>query len=96
MSSTYRITAVRVETTADDPHEHITRVRIGLDSRAGLSRSTVVSNLRDAKGDRYDTFADGVLADVVVRACPTCPFSDYVTTTPDSTTANNLLALPRY
>lgn len=96
MSNTYRITAVRVETTADDPHEHITRVRIGLDSSAGLSGPTVVSNLRDARGDRYDTFADGVLADVVVRTCPTCPFSDYITTTPDSETANNLLALPRY
>ena len=94
MSNTYRITAVRVETTADDPHEHITRVRIGLDSSAGLGGSTVVSNLRDAKGDRYDTFADGVLADVVT--CPICPFSDYITTTPDSETANNLLALPRY
>ena len=38
MSSTYRITAVRVETTADDPHEHIARVRIGFDTSADMSR----------------------------------------------------------
>jgi hypothetical protein len=47
MSSTYRITAVRVETTADNPHEHIARVRIGLDTSAGLSRETLVSDLKD-------------------------------------------------
>jgi Protein of unknown function (DUF3892) len=96
MSSTYRITAVRVETTADDPHEHIARVRIGLDTSAGRSRETLVSDLKDPQGDRYDTFANGELTDVVLRTCPACPATDYLTTKSKNTTANNLLDLPRY
>ena len=68
MTSTYRISAIRVETTADDPHEHITRVRIGFDAGAGVSRETVVSNLRKASGDRYDMFVNGALTDVVVAS----------------------------
>jgi hypothetical protein len=96
MSSTYRITAVRVETTADDPHEHIARVRIGLDTSAGVSRETLVSDLNDPKGDRYNTFANGELTDVVLGTCPTCPATDYITTRSQHTTANNLLELPRY
>jgi hypothetical protein len=96
MSSTHRITAVRVETTADNPHEHIARVRIGLDTSAGLSHETLVSDLKDPKGDRYDTFANGELTDVVIRTCPTCSAADYITTRSQNTTANNLLELPRY
>jgi hypothetical protein len=96
VTSTYRITAVRVETTADDPHEHVARVRIGLDTSAGLSRETLVSDLKDPRGDRYDTFANGELTDVVLRTCPTCPATDYLTTKSEHTTANSLLELPRY
>jgi len=96
MSSIYRITAVRVETTAEDPHEHITRVRIGLDTTTGRSREALVSDLSDPRGDRYDTFANGELTDVVLRTCPTCPATDYITTRSKNTTANNLLELPRY
>ena len=96
MTSTYRITAVRVETTAEDPHEHISRVRIGFDSGAGLSRETLVSHLKDPRGDRYDTFGNGELTEVVLRSCPRCPATDYITTTSDNTSANNLLDLPRY
>jgi hypothetical protein len=96
MTSTYRITAVRVEATHDDRHEHVVRVRIGLDTSAGLSRETLVSNLKDAKGDRYDTFANGELTDVVLRSCPKCPATDCITTSSRNTTANNLLELPRY
>jgi hypothetical protein len=96
MSSTYRITAVRVETTAEDPHEHIARVRIGFDTTSGLSLEALVSDLKDPKGDRYDTFAGGELSEVVLRPCPTCPAEDYITTRSQHTTANNLLELPRY
>lgn len=96
MNSTYRITAVRVEMTADEPHEHIARVRIGFDAGAGLSRATLVSELSSAKGDRYDAFANGELTEVVLRACPACPATDYITTKSAHTTANNLLDLPRY
>jgi hypothetical protein len=95
-SSTYRITAVRVEMTADDPHEHVARVRIGFDAGAGLSREALVSALDDPKGDRYDAFANGELTEVVLRTCPSCPAPDYITTVPGHTTANNLLDLPRY
>jgi len=96
MSTTCRITAVRVETTVDDPHEHVARVRIGLDKSAGRSRATLVSDLEDPHGDRYDTFANGELTDVVLRTCPACPATDYLTTKSKNTTANNLLDLPRY
>lgn len=96
MRSTYRITAVRVETTVSDPHEHIARVRIGLDTSAGLTREALISHLKDPKGDRYDTFANGELTEVVLRACPNCPATDYITTSSRHTTANNLLDLPRF
>jgi hypothetical protein len=96
MSSTFRITAVRVETTTDDPHEHVARVRIGFDTNADVSREALVSDLKDPKGDRYDTFAVGELTEVVLRACPACPVTDYITTKSQNTTANNLLELPRY
>jgi hypothetical protein len=95
-SSTYRITAIRVETTAANPHEHIARVRIGFDTSAGLSREALVAELNDPKGDRYDAFANGELNAVILKPCPTCTAADYITTRSQYTTANNLLALPRY
>jgi hypothetical protein len=96
-SSTYEITAVRTETTASDPHEHITRVRLGgATSGDGISRSTVVADLKSPEGDRYYTYGGGERATVVVRDCPECSRSDYITTLPDSTTKNNLLSLPRF
>lgn len=96
MTSTLRITAVRVETTSDDPHEHIARVRIGFDTTVGLSRETLVANLTDPKGDRYDTFANGELTAVVLHTCPHCPATNCITTRSAHTSANNLLELPRY
>ncbi len=93
--STFRITAVRVEATTDDPHKHIVRVRI-TDSGDGFSVSFVAKDLRDPNGDRYYTYAGGERADVYVRTCPHCTFRDYITTHPDSTTKNNLLSLPRF
>lgn len=92
--STFEITGVRTETTAADPHEHITAVRIGTGD-AILSRSTVIADLRSASGDRYRTYGGGKYADVIAVTCPHCTFRDYITTEPDSTTANNLLSLPR-
>jgi Protein of unknown function (DUF3892) len=94
--NTYRITAVRVETTADNSHEHIARVRVGFDAGAGLSREALASALADPKGDRYDTFANGELTEIILRTCPSCSATDYITTRPGHTTANNLLDLPRY
>jgi hypothetical protein len=96
MSSTYRITAVRVETTAVNPHEHIARVRVGFDTGAGLSCESVVAELNDPKGDRYDAFANGELTAVILGPCPSCTAADHITTRSQHTTANNLLDLPRY
>ena len=92
--STFRITAVRVENTTYDPHEHIAAVRVG--SNLDLSVSTVVGDLRNPNGDRYYTYAAGERAAVYVRTCPRCTFRNYLTTHPDSTTKNNLLSLPRF
>jgi hypothetical protein len=95
--ATYRIAEVRVEKTAADPHEHITRVRItGDTSSQGISVSVVAADLRDPNGDRYSTTGGGETASVYVRQCPRCTYRDYITTHPDSTTKNNLLSLPRY
>jgi hypothetical protein len=93
--ATYRITQVQVQKTSDDPHEHITAVKIG-DSNTRLSLSTVVNDIRDPNGDRYITYGGGERANVYVRSCPRCTFRDYITTTPDGTTKNNLLSLPRF
>ena len=93
--STFQITGVRTEMTARDPHEHITAVRVGTTTPFVLSRSTVINDLRSVNGDRYYTYAGGEYADVVVRSCPKCTASDYITTLPDTTTKNNLLSLPR-
>jgi hypothetical protein len=96
MTNTYRITAVRVEMTADDPHEHVARVRIGFDSGTGMSRAALVAELNSPQGDRYDTFANGELQPVVLRTCPDCPATDYITTKSAHTAANSLLELPRF
>jgi hypothetical protein len=92
--STFEITGVRTEKTTDDPHEHITNVKIGTGDTI-LSRATVIKDLRSSSGDRYYTYGGGKYADVIVVTCPHCTFRDYITTEPDSTTANNLLSLPR-
>jgi hypothetical protein len=64
--STYQITAVRVQKTTYDAHDHITAVRIGSGSTAQLSLSTVVNDLRDPNGDRYITYAGGQRASVSI------------------------------
>jgi hypothetical protein len=97
LMSTYEITQVRTETTTNNPHEHITRVRLkGETSGEGFSRATIIADLKDPNGDRYYTYGGGERATVVVRDCPKCSRSDYITTLPDSTTKNNLLSLPRF
>lgn len=94
--STYRITKVRVEKTVRDPHEHITDVELNDRVDQRFSRQTIVNDLKSATGDRYYTLAGGERAEVVVRTCPACSFSDYITTLPDATKKNNLLDLPRF
>jgi hypothetical protein len=92
--STFEVTAVRTARQPGYAHEHITHVGIG--SRQWLlPRETVIRDLRSPYGDRYYTYANGTRADVIVAGCPACGFGDYITTTPDWTTENNLLSLPR-
>ncbi len=94
--STYAITGVRTEKTFVDPHEHITMVELSNRDDQRFSRETIVADLENPEGDRFYTDAGGVRATVVVRSCPRCYRSDYITTLPDSTTKNNLLSLPRF
>jgi hypothetical protein len=92
--ATYQIDGVRTAEAPRGYHEHITAVRLAA-SGGLISRETVISDLRSPYGDRYYTFAAGTRADVIVAGCPHCGHSDYITTTPDWTTTNNLLSLPR-
>jgi len=94
--ATFRITAVKVQKTSQDPHDHITRVEINSDPDFTLGIATVVSGLRDPNGDRYYTYGGGQIANVYVRQCPDCLYRDYITTTPDGTRQNNLLMLSRF
>lgn len=94
--ATYEITAVHTETTASDPHEHITQVELNNRTDQRFLRSTIIRDLKDPNGDRYFTYGGGEYAEVVVRDCPSCGRNDYITTLPDSTTRNNLLKLPRF
>ena len=92
--STFQITGVRTVKPYGYAHEHITHVRVGSGSTI-FTREMVIADLRNPYGDRYYTYAGGAHADVIVRNCPHCSGSDYITTAPDYTTANNLLSLPR-
>ncbi len=61
-----------------------------------IGRATVIADLKNPYGDRYYTYAGGQYAEVILRHCPHCYASDYISTTPDSTVKNNLLDLPRF
>lgn len=88
------ITAVHTESSSTGGyHEHIAKVRCS--DGTTWSRATVITDIRTGR-DSYYTYGGGYYADVIVRGCPCCGYGDYITTTPDSTTANNLLSLPRF
>jgi Protein of unknown function (DUF3892) len=89
-----QIVAVRTEDSETGSHEHISRVKLRYG--AELPRSIVVNDIRSGN-DSYYTEADGSRAQVVVVDCPYCiHFHDYIKTRADSTTADNLLSLPRF
>ena len=94
MATTFQIDGVRTVRPVGYIHEHITHVRLASTGLI-LRRETVIKDLRDPWGDRYITYAKGTRADVIVRGCPTCGYGDYITTSPDWTTDNNLLSLLR-
>lgn len=92
----YQITKVQTERPPGATHEHISMVELTNRIDQRFSRATIVRDLRDPNGDRYYTYGGGEQTTVVVRGCPYCAFSDYITTLPDDTTANNLLHLDRF
>lgn len=92
--SSFQISKVKTVRPAGSAHEHIEAVETSHGSR--FSRATVLADLKNPYGDRYYTYAAGQHADVILRHCPHCYSSDYITTTPDSTNKNNLLDLPRF
>lgn len=94
MAYAFQIDGVRTAKPAGYTHEHITDVRLA-GTGVLISRNTVIADLRSVSGDRYYTFVHGTRADVIVAGCPHCGYGDYITTTPDWTTENNLLSLPR-
>jgi hypothetical protein len=90
----FYISAVRTEQPSGYSHPHISKVRLTdgtVETRAQVI--TYILNHRMV----YMTSAPGVpSAQVIVARCRICGSGDYITTAPDSTTANNLLDLPRF
>lgn len=92
----YQITKVKTVQPYGAQHEHIDAVELSNRTDQRFQRSTIIADLKDPNGDRYYTYGGGEYADVILRSCPHCYASDYITTAPDSTTKNNLLELPRF
>ena len=94
MSRAFRVTAVRVEPSANETHNHVAAVRQGTNPQL-IQRVAVLADLRDEAGDRYYIEEAGLRTDLVVVECPICSFPDYLRTSADGTTADRLLDLPR-
>lgn len=88
-----RIVEVHTELSASGTHAHIAAVKTA--GGYEWSRATVVNDIRFGT-DTWYTEVNGSRADVIVVECPYCTFSDYIKTTADYTTADNLLSLPRF
>jgi len=89
----FQVTGVELSDSPDGGHRHISAVCVGW-GYLKVQKEAVVHDLRNPDGHRYYTLVDG-RADVHVVKCPLCDERDYLTTSPDSTRANNLLSLPR-
>lgn len=75
------------------PHHHISEVKT-----AGgdvLTRSEVARRIQGGQ-QSFFTLVGSSQASVIVVKCPHCSTYDYIRTTADSTTADNLLSLPRF
>lgn len=92
-----RITCINKQPTHEDPYHHITHVGTGSD-RGWTERipvPEVIRQLQSPTGDRYYVRGqDGSEADVRLGNCPHCGKHQYIRTTPDHSTADNLLTLP--
>ena len=89
----FQIVAVRTESSADGSHQHISEVKTSGGNE--WSRDSVVKDIRNGSYSYY-TEVDGSKAEVIVVECPNCTFGDYLKTTADGTTADNLLSLPKF
>jgi hypothetical protein len=74
-------------------HRHISEVKTA--GGEVLTRSEVVRRIENGSQSFY-TYANGSQASVIVVKCPNCSASDYIKTTADATTADNLLSLPPF
>jgi hypothetical protein len=89
----YQIVKVRKEPLlAPQYHQHIAEVELASGQR--ITRADVIANIN--RGVEFYTFVNYTRARVYVHYCPTCFSRDYITTTPDGTTANNLDNLPSF
>jgi hypothetical protein len=75
------------------PHRHISEVKTA--GGEVLTRSEVARRIENDTQSFY-TYVAGKQASVVVVKCPRCSSSDYIRTTADTTTADNLLSLPPF
>jgi hypothetical protein len=88
------ITHVRTEQPYGYAHPHIAEVR--LSDGTVETRAQVINYILN-HGMIYMTQpVNAPAARVIVASCKVCGSGDYITTAPDSTTANNLLDLPRF
>jgi hypothetical protein len=90
-----RIVAVNKVSSTAGPysHWHISAVKTA--GGEVLKRSEVVERIQKGTQSFY-TYVNGSQASVIVVKCPTCSNNDYIKTTADSTTADNLLSLPSF
>jgi hypothetical protein len=94
--ATREITMVSTHQPTDHRYEHIHRVELDGSVFNRISIEDVIRNLESVSGDRYYTLGGGQRARVYQRDCPECSHPKHITTTPDGTTSNNLLKLPRF
>jgi hypothetical protein len=90
--ATYAIRAVHLEWAVGSAHAHIAAVKL-VGDETSYPRSQIISWIY--QGHSFVTNAIPQ-AKVIVRSCPVCRASDYITTEPDWTPLNNLLDLPKY
>jgi predicted hydrocarbon binding protein len=79
--------------TGTGKHKHIYKIK----TTGGrvLTRADVVSRIQNGQ-EEFVTVANGKEAKVIVVDCPSCAAGDYIKTTADDTTADNLLDLPSF
>src|SRR4051794_12770203 len=88
-----QVTGIAVSPGPDGRHEHISD--LFLENWQWISKAEAIFNIRNLVGDRYFTYVRGHKAMVVVVGCPACGDPQYLRTSADSYSENNLLSLPR-